>query len=521
MAKQRIPSDAKSAVGAAIAVTVLGCLIGDMTLGALLVVIVYGLIAFAMWRMPMRESMLGLIFLALTLQDPSDGCPVKEFSPPLAAAGMALFAHLNAAGRELGWANWAIFSTMDMFLVTLLLIGQYRANNGIKMDAIDRVNVPQPLIKLTQLALVGTAFTWMVGLATGGDFGKSLWQLNRVMYLPLIFVLSNMAFRGVQDLEALLKVVLYAAGYKALMALYVVWTVVLPPDLMTGSTRPQWAISHQDSILFATAFVTVFALLLEKVGGLKKALRLTLFMIPLLGGGMWANNRRTAWVQVALVFITVFLLAKDNPVKRMITKLVMISIPIGLVYIAIGWNGGGPLFKPVHLLKSVVDAKSDGSSNWRELENFDLRQTLKANPLFGTGYGHGYYEIIKLPEVNYDLEVYCPHNSLLGVWAYSGVAGFTMLTLLWVASVYFAVRSYHASNIPSVRAGSLAIIGAVVVYIVQCWGDLGLGTWIGVFIIGPSFAMAGKLAVATNQWRAQRAQKSVPAGSFAKQQQPQ
>jgi O-antigen ligase len=226
-------------------------------------------------------------------------------------------------------------------------------------------------------------------------------------------------------------------------------------------------------------------------------------MLPLLALGTWANNRRIAWVQVAAVGLTVFLLASDkNPVKRKIMRSMYVVLPTFVAYLFVGWERGSRLFKPVQMMRSVVDTKTDGSTFWRELENFNLIQTLRSNPPFGSGYGHRYLEIIKMPEVPYDLEFWCPHNSLLGIWAYTGIIGYTTLTLLWVCSVYCAVRAYHAAKDPPTRAAALVCFGSALVYLIQCWGDLGIGTWVGVFIAGPAFAISGKLAVATGQWNA-------------------
>lgn len=483
----------------AISLTVLGTLIDDMGVAAAIVPIVFGLGVYVMTVWPLHASYVSLVFLAITLSDPSDASAAPGFQPPFTGAAAALLTHLNAAARPLG-INWAAFSVIDLWLVVLYLIARRRHKARSKIDLAGFVPVPQLMTKLVYVAYFGTMLAWFVGLATGGDFGKSLWQLNRVMYLPLIGLLGHMCLRGAQDFGPLLKSMLIAAGYKSALALYVVLAYPLPPDPTTGSTRPAWAISHQDSILFATAFATVFTLLLERIGGAKRALRLAMWMVPLIGGGMWANNRRTAWVQVGLVFFTVYMLAKDNAIKRRIRQALIVIAPVAAIYVAIGWNGGGKLFKPVHMMRSIVDAKSDGSSNWRELENFNLRMTLKANPIFGTGYGHQYYELITMPPVPYDLEFYCPHNSFFAVWSYTGVVGFSALTAWWVAAIYLAIRSYHRSNQPEVRAAALTIVGSFVVYIVQCWGDLGLGTWVGVFIVGPGMALAPKLAMVSGEW---------------------
>lgn len=500
MTERKIPKDASVAIGFALLLTTIATLVGDMTVGAIVTPFVFVFGAYAMMRMTIRDSMLRLMFLALALQDPNDGSPVKGWAPPFAGAGAALLDHLKAAGRDLGWVEWGFFSVMDLFLVTLLVLSYARRALKSKLDSADRIPTPRPLVRLVAVSLIGTGFTWLLGIALGGDVSKSLWQLNRVMYLPLVVYLFHIGLRGPQDLGALFKVVVSAAVYKSLLAMYVVATHPYSPDPETGTGRPIYATGHQDSVLFATAFATVLVLVIERVGGWKVALRRAALLVPIIGMGIWANNRRTAWVQVAAVFLTIYLLSATNPIKRAIQRALLFIVPTLAVYVMVGWERGSTLFAPVKLLRSVVDAKSDGSSYWREMENYDLMQTLKANPIFGTGYGHKYYEIVKLPEVNYNLEFYCPHNSLLGIWAYAGVVGWTTLSLLWICGVYFAVRSYRASREPEVRAGALAIVGAMVVYIIQSWADLGIGSWIAVFIIGAAFPMAGKLAVHTKEW---------------------
>jgi O-antigen ligase len=205
-------------------------------------------------------------------------------------------------------------------------------------------------------------------------------------------------------------------------------------------------------------------------------------------------------VQAGLVFFTVFVVSRDSPIKRKVKRLILLSSPLAALYLLIGWESGRTIFKPARIARSVIDAQTDSSSFWRELENFDLIATVRLHPIFGTGYGHPYEEIIELPKVYYSLELYAPHNCILGLWAYIGVFGYTALTLLWVAGVYFAMRSYHMATDPSHRVAAMLCFGAVLIYLIQCWGDLGLGSWTGVFLVAPAVATAGKLAKAVGAW---------------------
>lgn len=499
MSETKVGGDVIGALALAALLIIAGTIVDDASLALLLCPVVYALFVFAMARAPLRLSALALMAAPLILQDANDHSAAPKFDPPFAGLGAILFSHLNTLGRSLGF-SWASFSGIDLLIVALGVITIMR--RGSKPDSLGAVPSPRPLVRLAYLALLSTAWVWLFGAVRGGDFSKSLWQLNRVMYLPILFLLFQNALRGPKDLGPLLKVILVSGVYKSLLALYVVFTVVLPPDQETGSTRPAWATSHQDSILFAVAFVSVLAVLIERAVP-KRHIKWYVMLLPILAGGTWANNRRMAWVQVALVFLTVYILADSkNPMKRKFNRALLVLAPIALVYVGMGWNGGGRLFKPVHMLRSIVDPASDSSTNWRELENYDIIMTFRENPIFGSGYGHPYIEFIQLPPVDYDLELFSPHNSLLGLWAYCGVVGYATLTLLWVVGVYFAMRTYKGSTDPRLRAGALVCFGTVLIYLVQCWGDLGLGTWIGVFTVAPALAMAGKLAVAAGQWTA-------------------
>ena len=105
-----------------------------------------------------------------------------------------------------------------------------------------------------------------------------------------------------------------------------------------------------------------------------------------------------------------------------------------------------------------------------------------------------------LPAVDYSLEKFVPHNSLLALWCYCGYVGYAGITMLWVAGVYFAMRAYYFGTTAQHRAAAMVSFGLVLIYMMQAWGDLGLSTWTGVFMTACALAVAGKLAVATGQW---------------------
>jgi len=223
--------------------------------------------------------------------------------------------------------------------------------------------------------------------------------------------------------------------------------------------------------------------------------------LPILMLGMVSNHRRMVWVQVLLVPSALYVFTPTNALKRKFQRVAMILAPVVALYSAAGWNSGSKVFQPVRILRSVVDSKADPSTLWRDIENFDLIETIKDNPVFGTGYGHRYDEVVVLPAVEYSLEYYLPHNSVLGLLGYSGYFGFAAMTLLWVAGAFYAMRGYYGATQPVDRAAAISCFGVVLVYLIQCWGDLGLGALTAVYLLAPALATAGKLAAATGAWQ--------------------
>lgn len=497
MAEPKVSAATKGALATAVLLTLACVAAQSSALSVGLVPLIAILLIFAMTQVPLRYSIATIMFFAFILENPDEAPASGLWSSPFIGIGAVLLTHLNTVDRSIGALSWCSFSGMDVLLGSLFLIAFRRKASRSKIDSAGRLATPKPLIRLAYVSLAGMVFVWLSGLVRGGDLSMSLWQINRVMYLPVLFLLFSMSLRGPKDHKMLAKVVLGAATFRALWAVYVLNTVDVAYD-KDGHSTLAYATSHNDSMLFAMAFVLAVSILLERLP--KSTKRLSLILLPIIALGIKDNGRRMAWVQVGVVLLTVYLITEDNPVKRRVRRTLMYASPVILAYFVVGWNAASSIFKPVKIMRSVVDAQSDSSTLWRELENFDLIATVRMNPVLGTGYGNGYVEVVKLPEISYSLERFVPHNSILGLWCYCGYFGYTALTLLWAAGVYFAMRAHKAATEPSQRVAATACFGAVLVYLVQCWGDMGLGSWTGVFIVAPSLAVAGKLAVATGQW---------------------
>ena len=112
----------------------------------------------------------------------------------------------------------------------------------------------------------------------------------------------------------------------------------------------------------------------------------------------------------------------------------------------------------------------------------------------------------------------------------AGLLGFAAVWSVLVVVVYFAARAHRLATDPTQRAAALASIAAIVCYSVQAYGDIGLQSWTGSFLLGAAIAVSGKLAVLSGAWSAAdastlpfpgrsggsgRSGRSEPSGRFA------
>lgn len=484
-----------------VGLTAVAVVLGDGNLAlALFPTAALGLL-YAVWRLPLRHPVLVLTFLALTLENPSDVPAVGLWKSPLYPVGALLLVHMNLTLAH----KWMIFSGLD--LVLLFLFGVALARWVRAAAPVPAAQHAGPMRLFVALSLGAASWMWIWGVARGGaDVASSLWQMQRVVYLPLVFFLFQLSLRSARDWAALGKVVVAAACLKAMVALYVRATV--PPP--AGEATLSYATTHPDSMLFAGAFALIVVLLLERVD--ERRWLLGGLLLPLLAAGMIANHRRVVWVELGAALLVIYALTPPSSFKRALARTGIVTSPLLLIYVVVGWGSTRSVFGPVQVVRSVVDSQADLSTAWRDWENYNLFYTLRQNPLFGTGYGHGYIEVVKLPDISQVYQIYrfVPHNSILGLWAYGGLVGFSALWMMLVVGLFLSVRSARFATRRAHRAAAIAATAAVVVYLVHCYGDMGLGTWTSVFTVAPALAAASQLAVATGAWPA-RGRRARPA----------
>ncbi|MES1187733.1 MAG: O-antigen ligase family protein [Myxococcales bacterium] len=448
---------------------------------------VFGFLAvYTVTKLPLRYLWLLYTGLVMSLDTPAEPFAAGEYHSPLRPLAVVLSSQL----KNVFPMGALVMSGLDLLIIGTLLVHAARRMRESPLDRDGYVPAPMPLFVANWACLVAVVLATLWGVATGGAFRFALWQIQRNIYLPLVFLIAQAVFPSPANMKPYMRLLIVVACVRSVLA---IWLRFDYPEV-------EYTTSHSDSMVFAIVWCYLLIRLLH--GATKREKWITWPVLALVAWGMVANDRRLVWVELGISFVFVYFMSPWNLLKRRFAQIVLGSIPLVVVYIAAGWQSGSGIFKPVGILRSMADSKSDGSTLWRDLENFNLVTTYTHHPILGTGFGHPYEMAVWMPDITdtYELEPYVPHNSVVGLWAYTGYIGFNLMWLIPLVGAFVAARAYYYSTKPFDRTIALTCFCSVVIYVLQCYGDMGLGSVISVLLLSPPFAMVGKLAVEVGAW---------------------
>lgn len=213
--------------------------------------------------------------------------------------------------------------------------------------------------------------------------------------------------------------------------------------------------------------LTILALLLlvatATVDGLRRSdlVRLTVYV-----GVIAASFTRSTWVPLVLALALLGLL-RPGP-RRALRGLRAGLVLVTVATLAFGLAGSGSLgATPKAITVRVQSIGSDSvleenSYRDREIESASARQRIAEEPWRGIGLGQPYGAVTRTYDAVTGARQVLPrrfiHNSYLGIWLWTGVAG--VLALTWFAAAVCAA-AVHAARQPDVRAGARAVAAAL------------------------------------------------------------
>lgn len=471
-----------------------------------LATLLFGGILTLAWVAPLRVPLLVVAFLGLAVDRPGD--TDGHWASPFQTLGGLLFQNLNKVVD----VEALRFSGVFLLLACLLVVRGYRVLGGRALDTSRTVRPAAPahwgivLALLTILAAIG--YGWL----RGGDIQMAKIQTQAFLQLLAAAYLFSVSLRGPRDYRTAAKIIVAAASIKALMALWVRFTLPSAfPNRWGAMTDLEYATNHGDSLLFACAIAVLLGAWVHRPGA--RHLRAVLLYMPLIVAGLFANDRRIAWVEIAMVLIVLVGLNLHRLLTRRVVRRAVWLAPLAVIYVIAGWWSPARVFAPVHLARSlVVETRTDGtldrSTLYRDAENYNLVYTFRSNPVVGTGFGHPFGRVAQLDDISEGFRefAYLPHNSILGLWAFTGAVGVTGILLVLVVAVFLAARAHASATDWQHAAAAAAAIGAIGAYILHSWGDIGFTEPSAIFLVGLAIAVAAQTATDTGAWIIRRRQ---------------
>jgi hypothetical protein len=230
--------------------------------------------------------------------------------------------------------------------------------------------------------------------------------------------------------------------------------------------------------------------------------KLTLYLgAPLLFLAIHFNNRRLAWVSLAGSLVALYFLLPPSKAKRKLKRVATVVAPVLGLYVAIGWGRTERIFKPVASISSVSGAE-DASSKARNVENLGLIRTASYSPRTGTGWGHRYEELSDKYSIAESSELwpYVPHNSILGLFAFTGFLGLMGFWMMFPTAIFMHVRTARFATVPIIRSIGVASTIGIFICLNQYFGDMGTFSRRPTYILAICFAAALRIPVEAGLW---------------------
>jgi hypothetical protein len=421
---------------------------------------------------PSVKSLVGLLLFLILAEDSS--CAYK---PRL--------------GAPLGWVNDVLIEPLPIKIrpFDLILL-------GILIAAGSKGALAKPMKNalLTMLGCTVVCFAW--GVFHGGDFRHASWQTYLILSAILLAFTVAATFRTAADFVVLGKWLMAVALYRGLMC----WISYFAYGKVFLGESGAYLTTHDDTICWVVAIMALIASSLEtrSIAAVLRNLLLILFFL----GAIQFNSRRLAWVSLGMGLTVMYFLFPKGKTKRRITRVLLIAAPLALIYIVVGWGRASPIFLPLRSFASV-STQEDGSTLARNAENLGLIATANSwGPLLGSGWGKPYIWLTKKYDISsaFELWEYVPHNSILGLLAFTGIVGSSIFWTTIASAVFLNVRVARLSSDPVAR--KVAIIGAAQVVVCgnQLYGDMGIFFFKPMYFLAITYAIALRLPGATGVW---------------------
>ncbi len=323
------------------------------------------------------------------------------------------------------------------------------------------------------------------GLARGGDWKASLWEIRALYYLCGMYFLTSQIIRHKRHVKACIWIILIMIAVKGLQGC---WRYAVTLEFNLGTIRA--ITGHEDALFFSSVFVLMICFYFLKYRG--PELTFALFFLPATFFTFLLAQRRIVYGTLGFsIFVVVAMLPREK--KILAFKAMTPVLLLMLLYTAAFWNSGSRLGMPVQKIKSVfVEQKGteDESSNYyRKAELVNLKQTIRHHP-FGIGFGNKYEIVMPLDVVDFPLWDYIPHNCIFWMWVKTGFIGFIIFWLFFGTAIVQAVIDYRHMRDPYFKSIALMVLSLIASQVIIAYYDLQITFYRNMIYLGIAMAIA-------------------------------
>lgn len=427
-----------------------------------------------------RQTAIGLLVIAVALEPQS-----VDASRYLAAAvyelppGFDRLLPLTVAPIEL--------------MVVLLAVSLWLPGRGARV-ARQRAALPAVVFLVPVVVLLGALY----GIHRGAPSNLAYIEARGILFGGVAFLVALRCAPA--SWEVLGRWVMVAAGLLAMLTIYRYVEHVRTGDL---AVAVEFAFAHESPIFLCTGLVV--AGLLAMRDGRSAGERLGLFAYGILIlAALFATQRRAATAVLLIAILWAgFALFPKRPV--LISVLAVPLLIGGSVYTAAYWDKEyGATAQPARAIRSQIDPspRDESSDVYRDIERFNVIETIRSSPVFGVGFGREFYGIQPLPDLTafWPMQFYTPHQNVLWLWLKVGFVGITVFLSVAALAVSRCMGIMRATPVSSPAFMAAATLSAVVLmYLVYGTIDLAFTGSRPMAPLAAAIALCFTLAAGTGQ----------------------
>lgn len=324
------------------------------------------------------------------------------------------------------------------------------------------------------------------GLVSHGDLKIIVVEVRPFWYLFLSYLLAYNMMTCKKHLKAFFWIVILGAGVKSLQGLYIL-LVVLRGD-MSGQNE---LMSHEESFFFVALVLLLFLFFLQY--RYRAQMYATLLLLPGVLVSLAANNRRADYIALLVgLMVSWALLFMLRPRLRLKLVIGLLACTVFMAgYVAAFAHSAGSFAGPARAVLSIInpssaDARDAASNLYRDIENYDLKFTVKQNPILGMGFGIPFLRPIPLPDIS-DLDqyyIYVPHNTIYWVWVRLGPVGFLALWYLFGSIIVRGSQMVRQLKDPYLQLVAIYIVAVTFMEVIVAFADYQLFFYRNVMYLG-------------------------------------